>query len=70
MDWLSLRENVGINNMLVIKFKQSLTLLNMSFKLTFTKVSPQNKNKENTLWLDNGGIKKWLTINTLENLVR
>ena len=45
MNWVYLGNSLGIEKMLVMKFKQGFPLLDTSFKLPLKLIS-QNKNKE------------------------
>ena len=62
---MSFGKNLGLDKILVMKPKQMVLLLNMSFKLSFEKVISCKKNVRQ-FWLNSDGLIKLLTMNTMK----
>ena len=65
---MSLENILGLDKILVKKFKQLFLLLNMSFKLPL-KIIYLVKKERKTFWLNEDGPKQMLTMNCMEKQI-
>ena len=66
---MSLESILGLDKKLVMKYKKVFLLLKMSFKIPL-KIIYIIKNKGKSCWLNEGGLKKLLTMNPMEKQIK